>query len=59
MASKSGPKKKMLDRRQSVVFKQYEDILKIITKPSAKSPLPVKDRRVGARMKKYRQCFLG
>ena len=46
-------------RRQSVAFKQYEEILKTITKPNNKSPLPVKDRRVGARMKKYRQCFLG
>ena len=52
-------KKKEMKRRQSVVFKNYETILKTITKSTAKSPLPVKDRRVGARMKKYRQCFLG
>lgn len=52
-------KEKEMKRRQSVVFKNYETILKTITKSTAKSPLPVKDRRVGARMKKYRQCFLG
>ena len=50
--SKSDDKRQ---RRQSVAFKQYEDILKTITKSNTKSPLPVKDRRVGARMKKYRQ----
>ena len=44
-----------VDGLEHIILEGGEDILKTITKSNTKSPLPVKDRRVGARMKKYRQ----